>query len=728
LKVMGSCIRLLADLSSFPVIAGDNWTEVNSVKLKNSYIMTIINNPGPGSQAGQVLGQKPLLRPGVHAEEPSVTLDQINRRLKAEIEEHKKTEKILREYQNAVENTNDLIIILDSNYVVRLVNDAFLRHFNLDRKWVVGNKGEAVFGGDLFESSIRQYIDSCIVDKPTPPHDDIILRQQDADNRHMQVSCNPIRNERGEVSRVVFVMKDITDIVRSKMAFKTFKVISDRVGYGAVIIDLEGNLIYVNESFARMHGYKVDQLISKNISIVYTDEQWRIFQKLKKRLIATEKSFTEEIWHKKKNGVVFPIMLTSTLIKDENGDPLYISSSSIDITQRKRDEEALQYSAEFERLITSISTWLINLTPHEIDDGIEKSLKDIAEFAGVDRSYVFQFYDDGKRITNTHEWCREGVESQIGNMQDIIIDAELPWFAERIRNSEVIHIPRVSSLPREADLELSFFRRLKVKSAIIVPMNARGSLVGFLGFESIRSRKTWTDNDITLFKIIGEIFVNTFDRKEAEERTSLSLQEKEVLLKEIHHRVKNNLQIISSLLNLQANYLTEKPYREMFRESQNRVKSMALIHEKLYQSKDFVSIDFCDYIKDLATNLFRSYKVDPQSINLEINVTDVHLEIDKAIPIGLIVNELITNSLKHAFPGRKEGRIVVNFRSGDNGRYVLQVGDDGIGIPDDFNFKETTSLGLQLVSTLADQIKGNIRLLGRPGTKFEIVFSRQKNR
>jgi len=710
---------------NIPVIGENIWAIVDHVRFENKSVMTVVKDITIRKQAEEALLQ-------AHDElearvgERTAELHEINIKLQEKIDERKRTEEVLREYQNAVESSNDLIVVIDKDYTIKLVNNAFLRHFNLKRKWVIGNIAESVFGTELFEASIKEYVDSCISNKPTPPHDDIILRQQDADNRHVQVACLPVGSDDGDVSCVVLVLKDVTDHIRSKMAFKTFKVISDRVGYGAIISDLNGNLIYVNEAFTRMHGYLIDELISKHLSIVYSEEQWVAFQKLHKKLLTSGKSFTEEVWHKRKNGTTFPTMMSGTVIKDDAGEALYISSSSIDISQRKQDEEALKYSAEFERLITSISTRLINLRPDEVDNGIDKSLRAIGEFVDVDRSYVFQFYDNSRKMNNTHEWCRNGTESQIKHLQGIAVDEELPWFAKRIRNSEVIHIPRVSSLPSEAALEKKHFEMQDIKSLIIAPMIARGTLVGFLGFDSVRLKRTWSENDITLFKIVGDIFVNALDRKQAEELMRFSLQEKEVLLKEIHHRVKNNLQIISSLLNLQSSYLTETPYLEMFRESQNRVKSMALIHEKLYQSEDFISIDFCEYIKDLATNLFRSYKVDPLSVNLDINVNDVHLEINKAITIGLIINELITNSLKHAFPGNKSGEIIVDFKPYTDDLYILQVSDNGIGIPEEFNLRETTSLGLQLVSTLADQLKGDMRLINNHGTQFEIIFNRHK--
>ncbi|MEA3421570.1 MAG: histidine kinase dimerization/phosphoacceptor domain -containing protein, partial [Acidobacteriota bacterium] len=192
------------------------------------------------------------------------------------------------------------------------------------------------------------------------------------------------------------------------------------------------------------------------------------------------------------------------------------------------------------------------------------------------------------------------------------------------------------------------------------------------------------------------------ERKRAEARLNESLKEKEVLLKEIHHRVKNNMQIISSLLSLQAGRIKNKKMQEMFKVSQDRIKSMALIHQKLYQSKDLARIDFSDYIRSLTNNLFSIYRVGMEAINIKLDLDEFYLDINTAIPLGLIVNELISNSLKYAFReerawgkgGKSQGEIRISLRSDNEGRTKLVVRDNGVGLPKDLDFRKTKSLGL----------------------------------
>jgi PAS domain S-box-containing protein len=212
-------------------------------------------------------------------------------------------------------------------------------------------------------------------------------------------------------------------------------------------------------------------------------------------------------------------------------------------------------------------------------------------------------------------------------------------------------------------------------------------------------------------------------RKQAEETLRASLQEKEVLLKEVHHRVKNNLYIISSLLYLQSKTIQDRQLLNSLQDSRNRIASMALIHEKLYQSKDLSSINFAEYVQNLAKDIFHSYGVNSRIVSLQIDVADLFLAIDLAIPCGLIINELISNSLKYAFPVNIQGTIFVDLQLDRANNYILTVGDDGVGLPKHVDFRNTKSLGLRLVCNLTEQLDGELELKTVKGTLFQITFA-----
>ncbi len=226
-------------------------------------------------------------------------------------------------------------------------------------------------------------------------------------------------------------------------------------------------------------------------------------------------------------------------------------------------------------------------------------------------------------------------------------------------------------------------------------------------------------NVIGLSGIIRDIS----ERKRAEEQIKADLKEKEVLLREIHHRVKNNMQIISSLLRLQSSTIKDKKYSDMYLGSQNRIITMSLIHEKLYQSKNLTKIDIRDYVRDLVNGIVESYGINTRNISFNFDIDNVFLGINSAIPCGLIINELVSNSLKYAFPDGRCGEIRIFLKSDYNKNYELIVSDNGIGIPEDMDITKTDSWGMRLVTLLAEnQLRGKIAMDRNIGTEFKINF------
>ena len=232
----------------------------------------------------------------------------------------------------------------------------------------------------------------------------------------------------------------------------------------------------------------------------------------------------------------------------------------------------------------------------------------------------------------------------------------------------------------------------------------------------------------SMITIRGQSFIQSFhrditERKRAEETLLAALAEKIVLLKEIHHRVKNNLQIVSSLLRLQSGRIDNAEAKAALLDMQNRMRSMALIHEHFYQSDNLAAVDFTAYLKSLCTQLFHTLVTTPGTIRLHLDIAPVRLDIDKAIPCGLLVNELVTNALKHAFPDGRCGELRVELQELENGQGCrLRVADNGVGLPPDFDLKQVPSLGLKLVTDLARQLGGQLEIGTGPGAVFEIEF------
>jgi PAS domain S-box-containing protein len=228
--------------------------------------------------------------------------------------------------------------------------------------------------------------------------------------------------------------------------------------------------------------------------------------------------------------------------------------------------------------------------------------------------------------------------------------------------------------------------------------------------------------------LIGSVHIakDITERKQMEESLRQSLIDKELLIKEINHRVKNNLAVIQSLLALQSRGIIDEESKSSFHDIQNRVKSMSMIHDRLSSSKDLSRLNFSEFVSSLTNYLYHSYKLSPTKVNLNLSIPDIHIDIDIMMPCGLIINELVSNAFKHAFQEDKEGEVSIELHEGEDDEITLIVRDNGIGISNSIDIRNTTSLGLQIVSSLTNQIHGKLELFHDKGTEFRIKFHKSK--
>ena len=335
--------------------------------------------------------------------------------------------------------------------------------------------------------------------------------------------------------------------------------------------------------------------------------------------------------------------------------------------------------------------------------------------------------EEGITFTRSYVIAVQHVYQDDDFIGSIHIVSELDVFYQQLKQSIVATILIIIACS-----SLALFISLKVLRMISRPIDNlvdTANQVSQSQDYSLRATKFSDDDMGNLTEEFNDMLRQIQQRDEeleqrVEERTaelSDSLDEKVVLLKEIHHRVKNNLQVISSLLSLQTRQIEDERTLEIFANSENRVRAMAAIHEKLYESDDLANVDFAQYIQSLVAHLFQSYKVSPQYIRLKSEVEDVLLDLDHAIPCGLMINELVSNSLKYAFPRGEKGEIYVYLGQTEKG-YVLKVKDNGIGFPEDIDFRASKSLGLQLINTLVTQLQGRIEMDNHEGTEFTIEF------
>ncbi|NOR04850.1 MAG: PAS domain S-box protein [Deltaproteobacteria bacterium] len=295
-----------------------------------------------------------------------------------------------------------------------------------------------------------------------------------------------------------------------------FKTIVETAPSLLIICDTKGNNIYVSPNCEEIFGYTQEELQAEPIWWVHEDDTPRANH-------LYDRTFSKGVGYKnfeykavKKNGELLYASSSWEPLRNAEGKFKGIVFQTIDVTDRVRAQEALKSQLELERLVANVSTSFLNSVPDNIDHGVNRALETIGVFSGVDRSYVFLFYDNGTKMDNTHEWCAEGIEPQIDNLKGLSTDV-MPWWMDKLNQFENIHIPCVSALPPEANAEKEILQSQDIQSLVVVPMVYGGSLIGFLGFDSVRVEKTWSEESITLLQLMAEIFTNASEHKRAEE-------------------------------------------------------------------------------------------------------------------------------------------------------------------------------------------------------------------
>ena len=468
---------------------------------------------------------------------------------------------------------------------------------------------------------------------------------------------------------------DITERVINEKEIKKseayYKTIFENTGTATIIIEDNTIISLANSEFVKLSGYSKEELENKkswtDLLIDEDIEKVMEYHNQRRTIKSTPKNY--EIKFVNKNNEIRDIYLTVALLPYTKKRLI----SFLDITDRKESTKALKESQKKYKD-------LVELLPQPI---FESNLKREVTFTNQIGFKMFGY-----------------------NQEDLARGLDLLQLLDSKDHSKAIeNVQR--SLKRE-ELFVEEYSGLKKDGT---------------SFPILVYSNTLKHDD----KVVGSrgVIIDLTDIKNVENNLKASLKEKEILLREIHHRVKNNMQIISSLLNLQTKYVNDEEAVNVLKESQNRVKSMAIIHEKLYQSKDLTKINFVDYIQSLILNLFYSYNIDKKRIIPILKIEDISLNIETAVPCGLIISELISNSLKYAFPNNISGEIIISLKSKQD-TYQLCICDNGIGLKEDINFNNLKTLGLLLVNSLTEQIDGKMTIHREQGTQFEITFKELK--
>jgi PAS domain S-box-containing protein len=353
-----------------------------------------------------------------------------------------------------------------------------------------------------------------------------LLVAKDGREIPIEDSGAPIKDPEGTVLGVVLVFHDVTERRQAELDLarerNLLHALMDSMPDSIYFKDTDSRFIRINQAKAERIGLcDPTEAIGKTDFDFYSAEFAQDAFEDERAILKSARPIADKVERiERPDGDARQarwVSATKAPILDDTGRVTGIVGISRDITERIRAEEALQRRVEFERVITTLSARFINLPAGEIDDAINRALQVIGELAGVDRSYIFLFYDNANKMDNTHEWCADGIEPQIQKLKGISVDSELPWFAQTIKRPEVFHVPSVADLPPEVRLEKEHFQMQNIQSLIVVPMVYRDSPIGFVGFDSVRAQKTWTEESITLLRIVADIFANALEHKRAAE-------------------------------------------------------------------------------------------------------------------------------------------------------------------------------------------------------------------
>ena len=601
---------------------------------------------------------------------------------------------------NVVESSDDAIISKSLDGCITFWNKGADLIYGYSAEEVIG-KNISILAPPQLKDEVKELIEK-IKDGEKVFHYETVRIRKDTKQINVSITLSPILDNSKNLFGISTIARDITlrknyeknletDVKKRTAELERLNLkIQEAREYVDNIIDtliepflvLDNKMIIIssNNAFYETFEVRSEDTVGKELYQL-GDGQWEIpaLRELLEDILPQENRFQGyEVVHE------FPQIGRKTMLlnarqvyREDLGTNLILLGIE-DITERKKIEEALKLNQI--RLantmdLAHLANWELDLSTNMVifNDRFYSMLGTTAENEG---SYQMSAEDYARKYVHPEDtqFVADGIKESLNAIESVF-------------GTEVEHrIIRKDGKIRYMNVHIRVIHPNKNQSAYVY-----GSV-----------------QDIT-------------NRKITEEKLKESIKEKEMLLKEIHHRVKNNLMIISSLLNLQSRYIKDEASKDIFKESQNRARSMALIHERLYQATDLKRIDFGDYIRTLSNELFRIYAGGFGLIELKINVEDIFLDINTAIPLGLIVNELITNSLTHAFPEGKRGKINVNFHPKDD-HYEFTVNDNGIGFPKDIDFQNTDSLGLQIINSLTDQIDGKIKLDRTTGTEFKILF------
>ena len=585
--------------------------------------------------------------------------EESNLMLKEEIQQHRKTQRQLmraeRFNRSIIESSIDMIMAFDVDGNIIQFNHAASVEFGMTAEDAMQLKGY-----DFLENSSD--LESILADLKKQRYyaGEVAGRRSSEEVFQMLISIAALQNEAGEDTGYVLVGRDITDIRLAEQELRRseerYRDILDNASDLVFLVDEQGRVTYANPAFYSILGYEGRALRKIRIQDIAEAPQGEVSENWKEWLIGDR----NELTFRSSKGESMKMLGGGSIQTNAKGELVGLRCIYLNVSEmRAYQRSALVQSAKLESIFNS-TRYLLMFT-------IDKDL----------------------RITSVNQNVVDVLKEQFDF--DTIVGTPIIELLKEVVSEEFY----------KGQFQLFVRAAQGVQQQFELPLvNQKEEVVWYQLFINPVQYDEGT-------KELSCIAYDITERKEIDNQIREALKEKEILLQEVHHRVKNNLQVISSMLNLQRRFVDDAKMLEVLDESQNRISTMSFIHESLYKNSDFSSIGFSDYLQRLTQNLIHSYSHVTTGVELTTKLDDVHINLKQAIPCGLIVNELVSNCLKYAFKGREEGKIFLRVERVDE-KLEIQVADNGVGLPEDFEFETNESLGVYLVQALTDQLDGTL--------------------
>jgi PAS domain S-box-containing protein len=598
----------------------------------------------------------------------------------------KLAEQALREseerYRDIYDNAPDMFVSVDTATAkIRQCNLTLLKELGYSKEEVVGQPIYMVYHPDSLEEAKKVFATFTTTGKVKDA--ELQLRRKDGTRIDVSLNVSAVRDADGNIVESRSIWRDISEPKRMECELREseekLRLTIENSPIGVCTVDLNGIFVETNPAYEKITGYSKEELRELSIyDLTHPDDRPKnrnLFQDMTSNKSA---GFKFEKRYIRKNGSEISVLVHAQAVHDAAGKTMFGLAMIDDITERKQTENALLKSENQYRLLADNTLdviWTMNME---------------LEFTYVNPvvSNVFGHTPE--------EW--------IGSKLQEHCDEKYFFQMAQVITKEIARGPASSGVIFETVM-------LK-KNREPIPFEIHGKAIFNENGDPVALQGV--TRDIT-------------ERVHAQDKIKNSLAEKETLLREIHHRVKNNLQVISSMLSLQSRKIKGTPEADLLQESRSRIQTMAQIHESLYRSTDLRHVNLEDYITSISKNLFRMNKADASRVSLDIDIASVLLEIEQAIPCGMIINELLSNSLSHAFAKKKKGKIKIRLLE-EKDRFTLSYEDNGIGFPEGFTPESSDTLGMKLVKTFVLQLRGDLEYESNDGVQFKIVFPRLKEK